>query len=77
MSNTTNTDPLNMSRQNPFRTGIQQQRKKKAHALVQKVKDKSRGIQRGQDYQSKLKRKSKKMSLKKRAARGESAKAVA
>ena len=77
MSNTTNTDPLNMSRQNPFRTGIQQQRKKKAHALVQKVSQKSKTIQRGQDYQAKLKRKSKKMSLKKRAARGESAKAVA
>ena len=42
-----------------------------------KVSEKSKNIQRGKDYVDKLKRKSKKMSLKKRASKGESAKAIA
>ena len=68
---------LNMSRQNPFRTGIAQQKKKKAHALVQKVAQKSKNIKRGEDYLAKLKKKGKKMSLKKRASKGESPKQIA
>ena len=75
--NSTHNDLLNISKQTPFRSGIAASRKKKAHALVAKIADKSKKINRAMEYNQKLKKKGKKMSLKKRANRGESSKAVA
>ena len=64
-------------KQNPFRAAITAKKKKKAHQLLMKASEKSKKKTKGVDYNAKLKKKGKKMSLKKKANRGETDKAKA
>ena len=57
---------LNISKQNPFRTGIAKTGKKKAQKLVPKVSSKSKNIDKGKAFAEKLKRKGKKLNYKKK-----------
>ena len=54
------------SKQNIYRAGISQNRKKKAQKLVPKIAAKSKVITKAKDYNDKVKRRSKKLSLKKK-----------
>ena len=54
------------SKQNIYRSAISQNRKKKAQKLVPKIAAKSKVITKAKDYDAKVKRRSKKLSLKKK-----------
>ena len=58
------------SKQTPFRSSIHSNRKKKAHKLVPKIAEKSKTIKRALDYSDKVKRRSKKLSKKKKDLKG-------